>query len=184
MISKPNGDTANGARIPPGGGYVPPGGATVLNALSGGASGAAAGTATVGLMTLAWSVDVAGGPSQSYGVGGTLLNLPLVTALMLAAVIFAGLALLVTALAGRSNVQPYVVRTPMALLRSYAVLTLLGLAVDGLALDFLARRAVSSFHVAAVAGTLLELLAFAVGIYSLLPSWRQSGKNQALKGLR
>lgn len=172
--NKLGGDSPDGVKIPPGGGYVPPGGATLLSGLSGGASGAAVVSTGAGLMTLAWSMDVTGGPAQGYGRIGDPINLPLVTALMLAAVVFAGLALLVTALAGRSNVEPYLLRTPLALLRSYAVLTLLGLAADGLALDFLARRAVRSFHLAAVVGTLLELLAFAVGVYSLLPSWRQS----------
>jgi hypothetical protein len=149
-----------------------------LNALSGGASGAAAGTLTVGLMTLAWSMDVTGGQLQSYGGGGEVLNLPLVTALMVAAVVFSGLALLVTGLTGRSNVQPYVVRTPLALLRSYAALTLLGLAVDAMALDSLAHRAIRSFHLAALVGTLFELLAFAVGVYSLLPFFRQEEKQK------
>jgi hypothetical protein len=175
MVSLPNQDP-NSLKVPPGGGYVPPGGATLLSGLSGGTSGAAVASAGAGLMTLAWSMDVAGGPAQGYVRVGDMINLPLVTCLMFAAVVFAGLALLVTALTGRSNVEGYVVRTPLALLRSYAVLTLLGLASDGLALDFLARRALGSFHLAAVVGTLLEIVAFAVGIYSLLPSWRQSGR--------
>jgi hypothetical protein len=177
--NKLGGNSADGVRVPPGGGYVPPGGAAILSGLSGGSSGVAVASAGAGLMTLAWSMDVAGGPAQGYGRVGDVINLPLVTCLMLAAVVFAGLALLVTALTGRNNVEGYVVRTPLALLRSYAVLTLLGLASDGLALDFLARRALGSVHLAAVVGTLLEIVAFAVGIYSLLPSWRQGGRARA-----
>jgi len=107
--------------------------------------------------------------------GGTPYNLPLVASLMLAAVVFAALALLLTALANRYG-ETYKVSTPKELLWSYAILTLLGLAVDGLALDFLARRAFASFHLAALVGTLLELLAFAVGVYSLLPHWKRDLK--------
>jgi hypothetical protein len=165
MPKDPNGVSTQGASDSQGTGYIPPRSAVALTGASAATGGAAAGV--VGLMVPVAFLFQAAARGQEAGVEGVPQNLPLAAGLLLAAVVFAGLALLVTALAGRE--VGYRVETPKELLWTYSSLTLLGLAVDGFALERLAQGAVDSFWPLALTGTLLELLAFAAGIYSLLP---------------
>src|SRR5947199_5254373 len=125
----------DGVQMPPGSGYIPPGSAVLMNGLSSGTGGIAAAAPLV-LMTLAWSTNTAGGEYRIVTEKGTPHNLPLVAGLMVAAVVFAALALLFTALADRYwEKYNYKVLTPKWLLWTYALLTLLGLGANGLALD-------------------------------------------------
>lgn len=173
----------DGGQMPPGSGYIPPGSAVLMNGLSSGSGGVAAAAPLV-LMTLAWSVKTAGGDFPLGVERGTPHNLSLVAGLMLAALFFAALALVFTALADRYwEKYDYKVLTPKGLLWTYTLLTLLGLGVNGLALDFLARRAFASFHLAAIVGALLELAAFAVGAYSLWPALKMKLARQPEKAV-
>jgi hypothetical protein len=180
MASNPKEPVVNptGLNMPPGGGYIPPGGGTAT-LFSGGSAGSSAAVVLAGipaLMTLAWSQAYPDGASKGDLVVRTLHNVPLAAALMVAAVVFAGLSLLVTAVGAMKQLRAsplanrdYRMVTSMAWPTAFTVLNLLGLSVDALGLDFLARGAVNSFRLAAMVGTLLEILAFAVGIYCLLP---------------
>jgi hypothetical protein len=119
-------------------------------------------------MALAWSVNTGGIEATKLAGGGTLRNIPLAAALMLIALVFGGLALALTALAGR---QPgYVVETPLGRFKVYIGFSLLGLAAYGLALDFLALGLAANFHLAAIVGAVLQILALAVGIYCRVPA--------------
>jgi len=164
MTGSANKDPQNA--VPPGSGYIPPDSSLASTGLSAGFSGTTA-FAGVALMTLAWNVGPVGGTTRAVAESGTLQNVPFAAALMLAAIAFAGLALLGTALTGRE--YGYELETPLSLLRAYVVLGLLGLVADALGLDFLALGALSSFRLAAIAGTVLQILALAAGVYGRLP---------------
>jgi hypothetical protein len=126
-------------------------------------------------MTLAWNVGPIGGGNGGGGGIGTPQNVPLAAGLMLAAIAFAGLALLITALAGRE--QGYRIESSIALLGAYVALSLFGLVADALGLVFLALDAFRSFRLAAIVGTLLQILALGVGIYSRLLVARKERKS-------
>src|SRR3954471_12971864 len=113
--------------------------ATGVAAVSGGV--VASGTTGVSLMTAVWTVAFLGTSEGSSAMRQG--NIPLAAGLMLVAVVFAGLALLITALAGRyyaedTRVKVELVATSMLPLKAYAVLNLLGLSVFALGLTFLA----------------------------------------------
>jgi hypothetical protein len=159
-------------QLPPGSGYIPPDSALTFNALSAGTSGPALGVA---LMTLGWSLSApAGDYARVAPEVGAIHNVPLAAGLLSAAIVFAALALLVTAVTDRYSEyqRQYKVLTPKWVLWSYVSLTTTGLAADVLALDFLSRRAFNSFHLATLLGTLLELGALFLGAYSLVPRWK------------
>jgi putative Mn2+ efflux pump MntP len=100
--------------------------------------------------------------------GSTLRNVPLAAALILIALVFGGLALALTALAGR---QPgYVVETPLARFKVYIGFSLLGLVAYSFGLAFLASGLVTNFHLAALIGAVAQILALAVGIYCRVPA--------------
>jgi hypothetical protein len=151
----------------------PPRNALAANAVSAITSGTVAATGMPGVMVLVWSLV---GVAQDMNFRGTLHNLGLAVTLMLVAVVFAGLALALTALFGRETYfkaatglagdLPMVRKeaTPGTLL-SYTSLTLLGLAVDALALGLLVvQPGTDGFRLAAAVGTVLQILALAVGI--------------------
>src|SRR5882724_1001258 len=164
MSGSTNKDPQNA--VPPGSGYIPPDSSLASTGLSAGFSGTTA-FAGVALMTLAWNVGPVGGTTRAVAESGTLQNVPFAAALMLAAIAFAGLALLGTALAGRE--YGYQLETPMAVLRTYVAWACSGLVADGLGLDFLVVGALRSFRLAAIAGTVLQILALAAGVYGRLP---------------
>jgi hypothetical protein len=147
----------------------PPARALVANAVSAAGSGVVAATGTPAMMILGWSL--AGAALQRLDVegGGVLRNLGLAVALMLIAVVFAGLALSFTALCrsampdpnNRTAVMPR--NVPQQPLSVYISLTFLGLAADALALGLLAQGLLGGFRLAASLGTVLEILALLVG---------------------
>jgi hypothetical protein len=148
----------------------------VANGVSAAASGVVAVTGMPALMILVWSLaGVVGAAFQRVDVPGypanaVLRNLGLAIALMLVAVVFAGLALAFTALCrsempdakNLTAVTPK--NVPIQPLSLYVTLTLLGLAFDALALGLLAHRMLEGFRIAAGLGTVLEILALAVGV--------------------
>lgn len=160
----------DGVQVPPGSGYIPPDSAVALNGASAAASGPAL---AVALIMLAFAE---GQPMGSRGgmEWGEVHNIPLAAGLLAAAIVFAALALLVTAVTDRYSEyqRQYRVLTPKWVLHTYVTLTTAGLAADALALDFLSRRALSSFHLATLLGTLSELGALFLGAYSLVPRWK------------
>lgn len=147
----------------------PPARALVANGVSAAASGIVAVAGKPALMVLAWSLAGATYERLDVQGGGALRNLGLAVALMLVAVVFSGLALSFTALcrsqmpdaAQRASVAPR--NVPLLPLSAYISLTLLGLAADALALGLLAQGRWGGFRLAAIVGTLLEVLALLVG---------------------
>lgn len=162
----------------------PPRNAMTANAVSAAASGTVAATGIPGFMILVWSM--VGGVAQGGDLRGTLHNLGLAVTLMLVAVVFAGLALALTALSGRETFykeepgarqgqgQPLARKeATIGTLVSYTGLTLAGLAVDALALGLLlVQPGTEGFRLAAIVGTILQILALVVGLRRHLPTAR------------
>jgi hypothetical protein len=160
----------------------PPRHALIANGMSAGASGIATAMGIPGLMVLAWSMAGAMAQGGDYR-GGTLGNLSLAVGLLLIAIVFAGLAMALTAIFGREtlykeergNAQSRPLErkeAQMVGLVAYTFLTLLGLAADALALGLLAQRAVDGFRIAAGIGTVFQILALVVGIRQHLKAAR------------
>src|SRR5436305_4058394 len=112
-----------GGQMPPGSGYIPPGSAVTFNGLS----AATSSPAVVVLMTLGWSTNTVG-ESRVALEGGLPHNPPLAVGLVTVAIVFAAVALLITALSERyEEHQPrYRVLTPKKLLWAWVALTLAG----------------------------------------------------------
>lgn len=133
---------------------------------SGVLGGAAGGVVTApALLSLVWSVAAIGG---STGYQGALAPDPgqnaLGTTLLLGAIFLAALALALTAVSKRRYADPASqAAVPLSPLVSFCLLNLAGLTVYILGLILLANGK-GGFHVAAIVGAVLEILAVVVGI--------------------
>ncbi|HTQ79020.1 MAG TPA: hypothetical protein VMM92_03410 [Thermoanaerobaculia bacterium] len=150
----------------------PPQQALAGNAGSAIASGVVVATGMPGLLVLAWNMISPGATRWSPDFqGAPLHHVGLAAALMFAAVVLAALALYFT-IFSRPKCEETEVKSALSqwqfaklgALSAYALLTLLGLAADALAPTFLVVGNVDGFRLAAIVGTLLQILAFFVGL--------------------
>ncbi|MEA2691119.1 MAG: hypothetical protein QOJ16_506 [Acidobacteriota bacterium] len=143
----------------------PPRGALASSVGSGVLGGAAGGVVTVpALLSLVWSVAASVGSGYPGAPAPDPVQNALGTTLLLGAIFLAGLALTLTAVSKRRYADPASqAAVPLSPIVSFCLLNLAGLTVYVLGLILLVNGK-GGFHVAAITGAVLEILAVVVGV--------------------
>jgi hypothetical protein len=146
----------------------PPRTAMAASAGSGALGAAASTVATMpAILSLAWSVAMIGPAGPAATQGGQVADPgqnALGVTLLLGAIFLAGLALTLTAVAQRRYANPeFRAAVSLSPLTTFCLLNLAGLTVYTLGLVLLANGK-PGFHVAALVGAVLEILAIVVGV--------------------